>query len=30
VVEAGRGLRWQDSPDHRDAVAALLVGALGL
>jgi AcrR family transcriptional regulator len=30
VVEAGRSLRWQDSPDHRDAVAALLVGALGL
>ena len=30
VVEAGRRLRWQDSPDHRDAVAALLVGALGL
>jgi AcrR family transcriptional regulator len=30
VVEAGRRLRWHDSPDHRDAVAALLVGALGL
>ena len=30
VVEAGRGLRWQDSPGHRDAVAALVVGALGL
>lgn len=30
VVEAGRSLRWQDSPEHRDAVAALLVGALGL
>lgn len=30
VVEAGRRLRWQDTPTHRDAVAALLVGALGL
>ncbi|MEV4314807.1 TetR/AcrR family transcriptional regulator [Actinocrispum sp. NPDC049592] len=30
VVEAGRSLRWQDSADHRDAVAALLVSALGL
>ena len=30
VVEAGRSLRWQDSPGHRDAVAALLVRALGL
>ncbi|UJW30340.1 TetR/AcrR family transcriptional regulator [Saccharothrix sp. AJ9571] len=30
VVEAGRRLRWQDSPGHRDAVAALLVGALGV
>jgi AcrR family transcriptional regulator len=30
VVEAGRRLRWQDSPDHRDAVGALLMGALGL
>ncbi|MFC4852685.1 TetR/AcrR family transcriptional regulator [Actinophytocola glycyrrhizae] len=30
VVEAGRRLRWQDSPGHRDAVAALLLGALGL
>jgi AcrR family transcriptional regulator len=30
VVEAGRRLRWQDSPAHRHAVAALLVGALGL
>ncbi|MFL6125380.1 TetR/AcrR family transcriptional regulator [Actinophytocola sp.] len=30
VVEAGRGLRWRDSPDNRDAVVALLVGALGL
>ncbi|GAB2995700.1 TetR/AcrR family transcriptional regulator [Amycolatopsis acidiphila] len=30
VVEAGRRLRWQDSPGHRAAVAALVVGALGL
>ncbi|MFE0804970.1 TetR/AcrR family transcriptional regulator [Streptomyces sp. NPDC058812] len=30
VVEAGRRLRWQDSADHRDAVTALVVGALGL
>ncbi|MCS7477964.1 TetR/AcrR family transcriptional regulator [Umezawaea endophytica] len=30
VVEAGRRLRWRDTPAHRDAVAALLVGALGL
>jgi AcrR family transcriptional regulator len=30
VVEAGRRLRWQDSPAHRDAVTALLVSALGL
>lgn len=30
VVEAGRTLRWQDSPRHRDAVAALLMGALDL
>ncbi|MET9822544.1 MULTISPECIES: TetR/AcrR family transcriptional regulator [Streptomyces] len=30
VVEAGRSLRWQDGPDHRDAVTALVVGALGL
>jgi AcrR family transcriptional regulator len=30
VVEAGRRLRWQDSLAHRDAVAALLVAALGL
>jgi AcrR family transcriptional regulator len=28
VVEAGRRLRWQDSPDHRAAVAALFVSAL--
>lgn len=30
VVEAGRRLRWQDSPDHRAAVTGLVVGALGL
>ena len=30
VVEAGRRLRWRDSPAHRDAVATLLLGALGL
>jgi AcrR family transcriptional regulator len=30
VVEAGRSLRWHDTPEHRDEVAALLVGALGL
>lgn len=30
VVEAGRSVRWQDSPAHRDAVAALVVSALGL
>ncbi|WP_086663606.1 TetR/AcrR family transcriptional regulator [Lentzea kentuckyensis] len=30
VVEAGRSLRWRDSPAHRDAVAALVVSALGL
>ncbi|WP_314225236.1 TetR/AcrR family transcriptional regulator [Streptomyces zaehneri] len=30
VVEAGRRLRWQDSPDHREAVTALVLGALGL
>ncbi|MEU1216950.1 TetR/AcrR family transcriptional regulator [Streptomyces sp. NPDC005790] len=30
AVEAGRALRWLDSPDHRDAVTALVVGALGL
>ncbi|MFJ1768123.1 TetR/AcrR family transcriptional regulator [Amycolatopsis sp. NPDC088138] len=30
VVEAGRRLRWQDTPDHRAAVTALVVGALGL
>lgn len=30
VVEAGRRLRWRDSAGHRDAVTALVVGALGL
>ncbi|MGW6400743.1 TetR/AcrR family transcriptional regulator [Streptomyces sp. NPDC055134] len=30
VVEAGRSLRWQDSPDHRAAVTRLVAGALGL
>ena len=30
VVEAGRRLRWQDSPEHRAAVAALFVSALDL
>ncbi|MFB9685021.1 TetR/AcrR family transcriptional regulator [Amycolatopsis plumensis] len=30
VVEAGRRLRWADGPEHRAAVAALLVSALGL
>ncbi|MGH1562579.1 TetR/AcrR family transcriptional regulator [Mumia sp. DW29H23] len=29
VVEAGRRLRWQDSPDARRSVAALLLSALG-
>ncbi|MGP2435911.1 TetR/AcrR family transcriptional regulator [Streptomyces sp. JW3] len=29
-VEAGRRLGWRDSPDHRGAVTALVVGALGL
>ncbi|KDN17984.1 TetR/AcrR family transcriptional regulator, partial [Amycolatopsis rifamycinica] len=29
VVEAGRRLRWADRPEHRAAVAALLVAALG-
>ncbi|WP_327009909.1 TetR/AcrR family transcriptional regulator [Dactylosporangium sp. NBC_01737] len=29
VVEAGRRLRWQDTPEHRDTVAALLMSALG-
>ncbi|HKN53710.1 MAG TPA: TetR/AcrR family transcriptional regulator [Amycolatopsis sp.] len=30
VVEAGRALRWEDTHDHRGAVASLVVGALGL
>nr|WP_030191878.1 TetR/AcrR family transcriptional regulator [Streptomyces violaceorubidus] len=30
VVEAGRRLRWQDGPGHRDTVTALVVAALGL
>ena len=30
VVEAGRALRWQDAPGHRDAVTALVTGALTL
>ncbi|MEU6657872.1 TetR/AcrR family transcriptional regulator [Streptomyces sp. NPDC046821] len=30
VVEAGRRLRWRDSPDHRAAVTHLVAGALGL
>jgi AcrR family transcriptional regulator len=29
-VEAGRRLRWQDCDQHRGAVTALVVGALGL
>ncbi|MBB4763599.1 TetR/AcrR family transcriptional regulator [Amorphoplanes digitatis] len=28
VVEAGRALRWQNAPGHRDAVTALVIGAL--
>jgi len=28
VVEAGRALRWQDAPGHRDAVTALVTAAL--
>ncbi|MFI6271797.1 TetR/AcrR family transcriptional regulator [Micromonospora zamorensis] len=28
VVEAGRALRWQDAPGHRDTVTALVTGAL--
>ncbi|MBG0566036.1 TetR/AcrR family transcriptional regulator [Actinoplanes aureus] len=28
AVEAGRALRWQDAPGHRDAVTALVTGAL--
>ncbi|WP_425550827.1 TetR/AcrR family transcriptional regulator [Actinoallomurus liliacearum] len=30
VAEAGRALRWEDTPDHRNAVTALIVGVLGL
>ncbi|SNY54132.1 TetR/AcrR family transcriptional regulator [Paractinoplanes atraurantiacus] len=30
VVEAGRALRWQNTPAHRDAVTALATGALAL
>jgi AcrR family transcriptional regulator len=30
VVEVGRLLRWQDSPQNREMVTALVVGALGL
>jgi AcrR family transcriptional regulator len=30
VVEAGRRLRWSDTEDHRAAVTALVVAALGL
>ncbi|MDT0395604.1 TetR/AcrR family transcriptional regulator [Streptomyces edwardsiae] len=30
VVEAGRRLRWRDGAEHREAVTALVVGALGL
>jgi len=30
VVEAGRRLRWRDTPASRDAVAALMLGALGV
>ncbi|GLY81533.1 TetR/AcrR family transcriptional regulator [Actinoallomurus iriomotensis] len=30
VAEAGRALRWEDTLDHRNAVTALVVGALGL
>ncbi|MFJ3670407.1 TetR family transcriptional regulator [Streptomyces sp. NPDC090106] len=30
AVEAGRGLRWRDTQEHRDVVTALVVGALGL
>ncbi|GIM92158.1 TetR/AcrR family transcriptional regulator [Paractinoplanes toevensis] len=28
VVEAGRALRWQNTPGHRDTVTALVTGAL--
>ncbi|MEV5705385.1 TetR/AcrR family transcriptional regulator [Actinoallomurus sp. NPDC052274] len=30
VAEAGRTLRWEDTPDHRNSVTALIVGVLGL
>ncbi|MBM9617918.1 TetR/AcrR family transcriptional regulator [Streptomyces zhihengii] len=30
VVEAGRRLRWRDTPGNREAVTALVVAALGL
>jgi AcrR family transcriptional regulator len=30
VVEAGRRLRWRDTNEHRDAITALVVSALGL
>ncbi|MDI3408128.1 TetR/AcrR family transcriptional regulator [Streptomyces cavernicola] len=30
VVEAGRSLRWRDSPEHRSTVTELVVGALGV
>lgn len=30
TVEAGRRLRWRDTPDRREAVTALVVRALGL
>ncbi|MEV6264258.1 TetR/AcrR family transcriptional regulator [Streptomyces sp. NPDC051784] len=30
VVEAGRRLHWEDAPGHRNAVVALVLGALGL
>ncbi|MFE1955236.1 TetR/AcrR family transcriptional regulator [Streptomyces sp. NPDC059524] len=30
VVEAGRRLRWQDSPENRDGLTTLVVRALGL
>jgi AcrR family transcriptional regulator len=28
VVEAGRALRWQDTPGHREVVTALVIGAM--
>jgi AcrR family transcriptional regulator len=30
VVEAGRALRWQNTPGHQDTVTALVTGALNL